>query len=168
MKAQIKSVKTQVQKGFTLIELMIVVAIIGILAAVALPAYQDYTTRAKITEVMTAISACKVGVAEFIQANGQFPADAAAAGCSGQATKYVTAGMTVDAGTGAITAVIKETGSDADTTELILQPTSDAAKTTALANATTPIQGWSCGSDGAAAVYRFLPAPCRQAILGGL
>jgi len=61
--------KQQAQKGFTLIELMIVVAIIGILAAVALPAYQDYTTRAKITEVNLQVGACKNAVTEFLQTN---------------------------------------------------------------------------------------------------
>jgi type IV pilus assembly protein PilA len=64
----------KVQKGFTLIELMIVVAIIGILAAVALPAYQDYTVRAKATEVMLAASGGKTAVAEFFQVNGALPA----------------------------------------------------------------------------------------------
>ena len=59
--------KRQLQKGFTLIELMIVVAIIGILAAVALPAYQDYTVRAKISEAIWLVSAGKVPVAEFFQ-----------------------------------------------------------------------------------------------------
>ena len=69
------------QKGFTLIELMIVVAIIGILAAVALPAYQDYTVRAKVAEVVLAASGPKTAVAEFFQSKGVMPADATAAGC---------------------------------------------------------------------------------------
>ena len=64
----------QMQKGFTLIELMIVVAIIGILAAVALPAYQDYTVRAKVSEVILAASAGKVQVAEYFQVKGALPA----------------------------------------------------------------------------------------------
>ncbi|MBN9411695.1 MAG: pilin [Burkholderiales bacterium] len=66
--------KRSLQKGFTLIELMIVVAIIGILAAVALPAYQDYTVRAKVSEVILAASALRTDVSEFAQSNGQMPA----------------------------------------------------------------------------------------------
>ena len=66
------------QKGFTLIELMIVVAIIGILAAVAIPAYQDYTVRAKITEVLTAGSAAKSAISEGFQTNGMDGVKAAA------------------------------------------------------------------------------------------
>jgi type IV pilus assembly protein PilA len=158
----------QTQKGFTLIELMIVVAIIGILAAIALPAYQDYATRSKISEVMIAASACKTGVSEFIQSNGSFPADADAAGCSTTATKYVAAGTTVTDTTGAVTVTIQGTGSAADGEAIILQPTSDAARTTALTAATEVIQGWSCGTDADSGLYKYFPAPCRQAILGGL
>ena len=66
--------KRQLQQGFTLIELMIVVAIIGILAAVALPAYQDYTVRAKVSEVILAASSGKVAVAEAAQTLGSLPA----------------------------------------------------------------------------------------------
>jgi type IV pilus assembly protein PilA len=66
--------KKQAQKGFTLIELIIVVAIIGILAAVALPAYKDYTVRAKVTELILAASSGKTEIAEFFQTNGVLPA----------------------------------------------------------------------------------------------
>jgi type IV pilus assembly protein PilA len=69
-----------VQKGFTLIELMIVVAIIGILAAIAIPAYQDYTVRAQVTEGLNLAAAVKAGVAESFANTGTWPADNAAAG----------------------------------------------------------------------------------------
>lgn len=72
--------KAQMQKGFTLIELMIVVAIIGILAAIALPAYQDYTTRAKVTEAIGFASAAKTAVSEYVLSRDAWPADNSAAG----------------------------------------------------------------------------------------
>lgn len=77
----------QVQKGFTLIELMIVVAIIGILAAVALPAYQDYTVRAKVSEIILAASACRNDVTEYVQTNYGTPPNANI-DCTGS-SKYV-------------------------------------------------------------------------------
>ncbi len=83
------------QKGFTLIELMIVVAIIGILAAVALPAYQDYTIRAKMSEVILAMSACRTSITEVYQSGPAIPPIADGWGCeiltASQQTKYVNA-----------------------------------------------------------------------------
>ena len=81
--------KRSLQKGFTLIELMIVVAIIGILAAVALPAYQDYTVRAKVSEVMLAASSGKVPVAEWFQTKGTLPSSASVV-LSQQTSQYVS------------------------------------------------------------------------------
>ena len=82
----------KIQQGFTLIELMIVVAIIGILAAIAIPAYQDYTIRAQVTEGMNLGAAAKVAATEYWQDRGEFPTDNAMAGLSAAGTingKYV-------------------------------------------------------------------------------
>jgi len=80
----------RMQQGFTLIELMIVVAIIGILAAVALPAYQDYTIRAKMSEVILALSACRTSITEVYQSGGT-PPGANSWGCENVSSKYVGA-----------------------------------------------------------------------------
>jgi type IV pilus assembly protein PilA len=134
------------QKGFTLIELMIVVAIIGILAAIAIPAYSDYTKRAKVTELVTAGSACKASVSEYFQSQGAFPADLNEAGCSSTATDKISA-ITLT-GAGVITVASNIAGVAGN---YVLVPTETVANSGVLE--------WSCTTSTLLSKYR--PANCR-------
>src|SRR5690349_666657 len=100
-----------VQKGFTLIELMIVVAIVGILAAIALPAYQDYTVRSKVSEGLSLVSGAKTAVSETYASTGNWPGTNAAAGLAASTSitgKYVAS---VDvSGNGKITVIFQNVG----------------------------------------------------------
>ena len=117
-----------IQKGFTLIELMIVVAIIGILAAVALPAYQDYTVRAKTSEVVLAASGGKTAVADAYQTLGHMPANISSAGFTSQSSPYVSSvGYSTGAtNTGTITATASAKETKISNQDITLAGTADA------------------------------------------
>ena len=146
------------QSGFTLIELMIVVAIIGILAAVAIPAYQDYLKRSKVTEVVAVAGACKTSLSEYIASKNAFPPDADTAGCSSVKTTYAKA-LTVT--NGQIKVEIQSVDTNVDGKGLFLTAMKDSAGTVAAAS--DSIAAWWCGTDAAATEYKFFPANCRQA-----
>ena len=163
---------TKLQKGFTLIELMIVVAIIGILAAIAIPAYQDYTIRAQVTEGMNLAAAAKAAVAETFLNRGTAPANRTVAGMSANAGdtvgKYVTG---VAVANGIITISYgNEANAAINTATLRLVPYISADNSVS----------WRCGGAGAptnstmtgttfadggtlstAAMVKYLPAACR-------
>ncbi len=162
----------KVQQGFTLIELMIVVAIIGILAAVALPAYQDYTVRAKVTEGLSLADSAKTAVAENA-ANGS----AFDSGWAAPASTNNVSSVAIDQTTGAITITYTsaiDSGATLILTPVDGSPTSGDALAGTSTGSTIPSAGsisWNCKSADSTSGYvgsagtiqsKYVPAQCRQ------
>ncbi len=145
--------------GFTLIELMIVVAIIGILGAVALPAYQDYSTRAKVSEAILALGACRTTIHEAYESGSASPG-ADNWGCEGNSSRYVAAVSTDINGVVTVT-LAGGIATDVDGKRITLIPVIDGIPADASADMGKTISAWVCGGSGTNLAMSYLPSSCR-------
>jgi len=145
----------KIQQGFTLIELMIVIAILGILMAIAIPAYQDYTVRAKVSEGLNVAGAAKLAVSETYQSDGSLPTTNAEAGLAAAGTitgnNVASVGVGTDGGSSAGRIVITYANDDAINNQTLgLSPTTGGGSIV-----------WTCGQTDTTVLSKYRPSTCR-------
>ena len=150
------SLKMRHSGGFTLIELMIVIAIVAILVALAVPAYQDYTIRAKVTECMVGAAPAKLGISEFISTTGTWPQDVSIAGISSNGvSKFCNGFVGYDSTVGSFQIDVNESAIEPNLGQV--QP-----ELVPTVNGVTTIS-WRCGWGATApAELKYLPSTCRN------
>lgn len=134
-------------QGFTLIELMIVIAILGILLAIAIPAYQDFTVRAKVSEGLGLAASPKVSIAEYVQAEGAWPADNTAVGLAANIVGNDVRSVAISNG---LITITYDSPNQIAGSSLVLSPQTTGGSTR-----------WSCGGSGSSVLPRFRPSTCR-------
>ena len=149
------------QRGFTLVEVMSVVAIIAILAAIALASVQEYAIRTKVSEGILAMSACRTTVSEIYQGTAGSAPGANGWGCEGNVTSKYVSKLETDAN-GAITVTLTGISSNVDSSHITLVPLNGAgAPATVPADFGGAVRGWVCGGTGTTTAARYLPGTCR-------
>ena len=153
---------SRLQRGFTLVEVMVVVAIIAILAAVALASMQEYAIRTKVSEAILAMSACRTTISEIYQGAGSSAPGANGWGCesSVQQSKYVSSLQTN--ADGAVTVTITGVSSAVDGGMITLIPLNGAGvPATVAADMGSAVRSWICGGTGTTVNVKYLPGTCR-------
>ena len=143
----------RMQQGFTLIELMIVVAIIGILAAIALPAYQDYIARTKISEAMVQLDAAKTSISDYAASNGKLPPNATSAGVSSPQNAQYVAKLEWANANNRLEATLKNINADVNAKLIVMAATLQSDNSVS----------WACQTNIASTNYKYVPSNCRNA-----